>query len=268
MALSAATLVKVTKNLINQTSRQNIALRAFGGAGICIHCPRMSENGIARQDRKSDIDLIAKGTQCMFAARQFLSTKGWRSREPSNDYTGGSHQAFVFELGSEEFNIDLYCGQLRFNHPVPLPYFDTQNKYTIPLTQLLLSKLAIISLADIDIIDLCALLAEHEVSDSDSSEVIQLELLRETWGTGVTGWRIWRTCLANVNMTRSRLDSIEMTESARQLVSRRLDLLEDTSQRCRKSLCWRLRNAVGTRLCGINISWYDKVAPPEQPDSP
>src|ERR1700731_1652830 len=147
-------LISIAKSLIEAADRQNIQLRTFGGIGVRAHCKGIGVEALSvREYKKWDLDLVAQISglpsvdRFLRASKLELVTTGF--------HRGGDYRLYERKDGHRDFTVDVYfVGQLRLNHGVPGPYFDSENKYTLPITQLLLSKLAVLELTEKDIIDI------------------------------------------------------------------------------------------------------------------
>jgi hypothetical protein len=119
-------------------------------------------------------------------------------------------------------------------------------------SDLLLSKLQIFEVNRKDLVDLTALLLDHDIATGD--EAIDADyvarLASEDWG-------LYRTLQLNTEKLRHTVDELDVD---RELVGSRLDRLWSTVEDQPKPLKWRLRAQVGDR-----VRWYEL---PEEVRSP
>src|SRR4029077_5782534 len=114
--------------------------------------------------------------------------------------------------------VDVFVGSFRMCHEIPfegrLGVYDD----TVPLAELLLTKLQIIELNEKDVRDTVAILVEHEITDDDSG-------LNATRVAALTAddWGLWRTITRNLDSVGSHLSAYDVD---RDLVSSRLDRLQ------------------------------------------
>ena len=90
--------------------------------------------------------------------------------------------------------VDVFVGAFRMCHEIPLSDRVRPGSDTVPLAELLLTKLQIIELNEKDIRDTVLLLHGHEVADQDDDAVNGAriaELCAADWG-------LWRTITANL----------------------------------------------------------------------
>jgi hypothetical protein len=133
-------------------------------------------------------------------------------------------------------------GRLRADHP------------TLPLADLLLSKLQIIRINRKDVLDVLAVLRHHALGDRDG-ELINLARIVELTSTD---WGWWRTVSGNLAAIQS-LSGEELEGELATRASTTFDLpaqvraLQAAIEAAPKSAGWKLRAAVGDRL-----RWYQE----------
>jgi hypothetical protein len=153
-------------------------------------------------------------------------------------------ERLLFYDDPNQRQVDVFVSSFRMCHAIPLEKRLTVDEDTVPLAELLLTKLQIIELNEKDVRDTVALLLEHEVSDDDtgvnSSHISTL--CAEDWG-------LWRTITRNLDDLRGRVAGYDVDHD---LVSNRVSLLLDRIETMPKSRSWRLRAKIGERK-----RWYE-----------
>jgi hypothetical protein len=132
-------------------------------------------------------------------------------------------------------------------HEIPLEQRLTVNAGTVPLAELLLTKLQIIELNEKDVRDTVALFHEHEVTGDDSG--VNAARVAELCGAD---WGLWRTITANLENVRAHLDRYALAPDESARVNARLEAVEERIEAAPKSRAWRLRARVGER-----VKWYE-----------
>jgi hypothetical protein len=139
--------------------------------------------------------------------------------------------------------VDVFVSSFRMCHEIPLEDRLSVDKDTVPLAELLLTKLQIIELNEKDVRDTVALLLEHDVTDDDSgvnaSHVATL---------CANDWGLCRTISQNLNALRDRVGGYEVDGEA---VSSRVGHILERIEAEPKSRSWRMRAKVGERK-----RWY------------
>jgi hypothetical protein len=129
-------------------------------------------------------------------------------------------------------------------HEIPLERRLAAQADTVPLAELVLTKLQIVELNEKDVRDAVALFVEHDVSDDDTG--INGTRIAELCGDD---WGLWRTITRNLDSVGSHLPSYDVD---RDLAAGRLAALQERIEAAPKSRGWRLRDKVGERK-----RWYE-----------
>jgi len=119
---------------------------------------------------------------------------------------------------------------------------------TIPLAELLLTKLQVFELTHKDLNDIATLLNGHDVGDADGETIngdFVAKLTADDWG-------LWRTVKMNLERVREQIDSLSLDAAARARVLERADAVWERIEREPKSRKWRVRDRVGDRK-----RWYE-----------
>jgi hypothetical protein len=153
-------------------------------------------------------------------------------------------ERLLFYDDPNERQVDVFVSSFRMCHEIPLEKRLTVDEDTVPLAELLLTKLQIIELNEKDVRDTVALLLEHEVTEDD---------------TGVNGshvanlcaddWGLWRTISHNLEKLRQHVGNYDVDT---EVVSSRVTLLLERIETAPKSRGWRMRAKLGERK-----RWYE-----------
>jgi hypothetical protein len=144
--------------------------------------------------------------------------------------------------------VDVFINSFRMCHEIPLADRLQLEPRTVPLAELLLTKLQIIELNEKDVRDTVLLLAGHDVGEQDGDSVNGAriaELCSDDWG-------LWRTITGNLQDCKRRVDAYEIDDDTRALVDRRVAQLLERIEAEPKSRGWRRRAKVGEKK-----RWYD-----------
>jgi hypothetical protein len=144
-------------------------------------------------------------------------------------------------------HLDVLVDKLVMCHTLDLAKRINVTDGTIPLADLLLSKLQIVNLNDKDLRDIVAVLADHDLTDDE--EGINRSYISNILGSD---WGWWRTATATMLTVRERLDALGLPPDQLGAVAARLDTLRDLSESCQKSMRWRARARMGER-----VPWYN-----------
>jgi hypothetical protein len=153
-------------------------------------------------------------------------------------------ERLLFYDNPNERQVDVFVRSFRMCHAIPLEERLTVDEDTVPLAELLLTKLQIIELNEKDVRDTVAILVEHEVIDDDTgvNSWHIATLCAEDWG-------LWRTITRNLEELRTRMEGYDVDHD---VVANRVSLLLERIEAMPKSRSWRLRAKVGERK-----RWYE-----------
>jgi hypothetical protein len=111
----------------------------------------------------------------------------------------------------------------------------------------------IVELNEKDIKDTIVLVLEHDIGDSDDETIngrLIADMLKDDWG-------FYHTVNMNLERVVAHLNDYSvLTAAEKDLVSRRIGDLRSRIDRAPKSLRWKARARVGTK-----VRWYQEVEP-------
>ncbi len=122
---------------------------------------------------------------------------------------------------------------------------------TLSLADLVLTKLQIHELTLKDTLDLAAMLAQHELSESGGREEIELPRIARVLAGD---WGFWYTALTNLDATLRFIDREEADDDLCARARAQIALLRERMDSEPKQMKWRARAKVGPRM-----KWYDDV---------
>jgi hypothetical protein len=150
-----------------------------------------------------------------------------------------------------EWGVDVIVDRLEMCHVIDLRGRLEIDPLTIPLADLLLSKLQIVKLNEKDALDVLALLASHPIGPTDDAISLPRILAHTS-----RDWGWWRTVSANM----AWIQAFALEASERQpLWSAGFDPIRQVASLSRdidaagKSIGWTIRSKIGDRL-----PWYDE----------
>jgi len=144
--------------------------------------------------------------------------------------------------------VDVFVGSFRMCHAIPFGDRLKKGEPTVPLAELLLTKLQIIELNEKDVRDTVLLLYGHEIADHDDDAVNGAriaELCAADWG-------LWRTITHNLKRCAELLGEYDLPDEDRDRVDRRLKQLIERIEAAPKSRGWKMRARIGDRK-----RWYE-----------
>ena len=234
--------------LIGLADARGVLLRLMGGLAFHARAPEWT----ARVEReRRDIDL-ATTSRDRKAVAELLATNGYVPDRQYNALYG--HKQLYFVDPARERPVDVLVDKLEMCHAFEFGDRLTVDRPTLPLAELLLSKLQVVKINRKDVLDALILLAEHPVTADDAG----INTARITALTSAD-WGWWRTVTGNLD----RLDAFLAHELApgdldtgrpnRFAPGEQIAALRSAIEAAPKSTKWRLRSRLGDR-----VAWYEE----------
>ena len=219
-----------------------VPLRLLGGVAIAVSLP--GEPLLPRP--YNDIDFItAKGEGPTVA--KLLEALGYESDRQFNALNG--HRRLLFYDVQNERRVDVFVGRFEMCHMWPLERRLTVTGQTIPLADLLLTKLQIFALNEKDQRDILNLLHGHKLTEQDAGGLNTAYIAERC----AADWGLWRTVTMNVERARGAVQRFGLAQHDEEIVVSRLDDLRKRIDTESKSTKWKLRARVGER-----VQWYEE----------
>lgn len=230
-------VIPYTRDLLGELNERDVLARAFGGVGIGLRCASALRPPLARDYH--DIDLA---TERRHAHRlgEALVDAGFEPAERFNALHG--HARMMFSL-PERAHLDVIVDEFVMCHKLSLRERLSVHAETLPLADLLLTKLQIAQINHKDVLDLVTLLLDHPLSEDESgiNAPYVAELLSNDWG-----W--WRTVTANLDVLAAWLPTLGLGDVEVRAVEARIGELTATIGAGKRSLRWKARARVGERV--------------------
>jgi hypothetical protein len=238
-------LLDETTRLIAAAQEKSILMRVVGGIAIKMHY-KAEHSFFAR--KYGDLDFVIESKQRR-EFETFMPSAGYSPHKQFNLLNGAHRQ--IYYQNDSEMKVDIFVGAFEMCHKIPLENRLHLHPLTIPVTELLLTKVQIIEFNRKDALDAASLLLNVETGDDDSK--INLKRIAELCGAD---WGLYKTTSINLK----RVDEIiggenaELGETDRNVIKKRIEDILKTFESMPKSLAWQMRDKVGTR-----VRWYEEV---------
>jgi hypothetical protein len=239
--------IELALTIVSAAAKKGTVLRLYGGIAVALHSKAYSYLLMRDKERVYDIDLVGSIKQineirALFGDMDFIE-------DPVMMRLFGKEKRKFYNPVLQIY-IDVSLDSLIFCHEITLLGRFELSYPTIPLSDLLLSKLQIVNLTRKDLTDLIVILLEHEV-DCEAQETIDLQ--RIIYITS-NSWGFWETVKTNLDKIEHFLGEIHLNDNLLQIVLSRTNILRNAIEFSRKSFAWRIRSLIGTRL-----RWYNEV---------
>ena len=236
-------IVEEARRLREAADSENIPVRLIGGVAVRLHT---TDPVPALTRPYKDIDLVTpKGSSRK--VNQFMEAMGYE-RDAVFNATNGHRRLLYYDVGNQR-QVDVFVGSFEMCHQIPITDRIDLDPLTVPLAELLLTKMQVVELNEKDQRDIVALLYEHDVAEDDHDHVnaaFIARLLAQDWG-------LWRTTRTNVERTREAVSHYDIGEEGQQRVRDRTDRLWQRIESEPKSRGWKMRDRIGDRK-----RWYEQ----------
>jgi hypothetical protein len=236
-----ADIVAEADRVLDAAEAQGVVLRLIGGLAVHAHSHPMPR-ALART--YGDIDTATVKGQNR-AVNDLLTGLGYEPAQQFNALNGSSRM--LFHDRPNDRKLDVFVNGFELNHAIPITARIDVDQRTIPLAELLLTKLQVVEFTDKDMRDTLALLVAHEVGPGDGETIngdVIAALTADDWG-------LWRTTEINLERLRNGIGSFGLDDAERRLALQRIDSLWDRIEQEPKSRGWRIRSRIGDRK-----RWY------------
>jgi hypothetical protein len=242
-------VVDEAERLLDQAQRDGTTLALLGGVAVRLHATEVPPS----LDREyKDIDFaVPKGRGG--DADKLLRAGGYEPEITFNAMMG--KERMLFHDTAHGRQVDVFVGSFRMCHEIPFGDRLQTGERTVPLAELLLTKLQIVELNEKDVRDTVLLFHGHDVADHDEDAVNGAriaELCANDWG-------LWRTITANLARCREHLNDYSLPDPDLERIGGRLDDVLERIEQAPKSRGWKLRAKIGERK-----RWYELPEEVEQ----
>jgi hypothetical protein len=172
---------------------------------------------------------------------------GYTPRDIFNALHGDSR--LIFNDVENGRRIDIFLDVFEMCHKFNFKDRLLLDKYTIPLVDLLATKLQVVEITEREYRDIISLIHDHEVSDSNDPEAINgtyyAQLCAGDWG-------VYKTFSINLQNILNALPGYKLDPESDKLVQKRIQDLQNRMENVPKSTKWKIRASIGEKK-----QWYE-----------
>jgi hypothetical protein len=236
---------KEAEMIVRRAGDCGVTLRLIGGLAVQFHCHGLRS---AYLREHSDIDVFGLSEQYDDIFTVFHQL-GYIPNNEFNAWCG--HTRLQFLRGEHQKNVDVFLDKFEMDHTLDFSSRLWLDDLTIPITDLLLTKLQIARFEAKDARDVVAILEDHELGHSDDRETINLDYLGNLCSRD---WGLYRSVMDNIDRIREfiGLDApgIRWSED----LTQKVETIRCSLMATRKGLRWRTRSIIGDK-----VKWYNEV---------
>ena len=239
--IDRATLEREVGRVVAAVAAAGSRIRVLGSIGVALHCPDARSLLPAFERTYADIDFAAyrRDAKAVSAA-----VTGLGYIEARDVFIVSEGLRAIFEHPVSRIHLDVFYDRLEFCHVIPLAGRLEVDTPTIPLAELLLSKLQIVKLNEKDVVDTILLLLDHPLAagDDDTIDVERIAALC------AGEWGLWRTLTMNLEKVAALGATYpQLQDPQRARVALAVGELKRAIDATPKPFAWRMRDRVGDR---------------------
>lgn len=243
--------IEEAEECVKTASAKSLHLRVMGGLAIFMHSrefqPLWEKLGRLGKKVFTDIDFVSYGKD-RAELIEFFKARNYYINQKMLYLYGKGRQIYY---GEKIPMVEIFFDKLEMNHIVNFKNRLDADYPTIPLTELLLQKLQMVKINEKDIKDVIILLRAHEIGTDDKDQIN-----REAVGSHLlSDWGFHYTATTNLKKIKDILGQYSaLGDGDIKVVEDRLDDLLDYLENEPKSMKWKMRALVGTKM-----QWYNEV---------
>ena len=242
-----AVVTDEAKRIVDEATSKGIVLRLFGGVAVRFHCPSATHRSLQRS--YPDLDFFGTGKQSRMIKKLLLDL-GYEPNQRFNALHGATR--LIFEDSKNQRVVDIFLDVFKMCHTLYLGDRLTLDDYTIPISDLLLTKLQVVEINEKDIRDLIAIVRDHEVVDHAPPR--EKEVIDASYVSALCAddWGLCRTLSLTLKKLLTFHSKYELEPEADQILETRISKLLHEIETVPKSFKWKLRDKIGEKK-----RWYD-----------
>lgn len=229
------------RRIAESAAERGVPLRLLGGVAVALCCPSSRQPPLRRE--YADIDFATKRSARKEAAA-LLKSLGYAPDREFNTLHG--HRRLLFWDEANQRQVDVFVEEANLCHRIELGKRLELVPRTLTLADLTVLKLQVVETNEKDYLDLCAIFADHELSEDESG-------VNCTYicALAAADWGLWRT-MGMVAERTARFARELPGFDAGERVAERLGELRRELDTVPKTRGWKLRSRIGDRK-----RWYE-----------
>lgn len=235
-------------DIIKKGEEKGIIFRLLGATAIKLHCPKFAQLYAGMNRSLTDLDFMTYGKFNM-GMKKFFMELGYAPNESVIRYYGKYRHIYWNE--EKQWQADIFFDCLNMCHIVDFKGRLEFDNPTITLTDILLEKMQIVKINAKDIKDTIIMLREHDVGNTEK-ETINTDYLCKVL---CDDWGYYYTVTNNLNKVKYHMGEFEgLRDADKKDVEAKLDTMIKILEEAPKSMKWKMREKVGTK-----VKWYNEV---------
>lgn len=243
------------KRLVDAARERGLTLRLIGGLAVRDHCEVLE---FCSRDH-SDLDMVGRSSSIV-AMVEFFAAHDYAEDVHARQATQGNQARFVRPCAHRDGgggpihsddHVDVFLDAFVMDHRVDLRNRLEAEPYTLPLADLLLTKLQIYHSDERDLRDAVTILKDRRTGDDDAPEKINVPYIARLCAMD---WGLYHDVVGNLAALEELIPALPLSEAdAARAEAARHEVLA-AIEAAPKSRRWRWRARAGTRR-----RWHNEV---------
>jgi hypothetical protein len=240
LVLVPANALDAAEQIVDVAESRGVRLRLLGGLAFKKLCPSSMDPRFYRENK--DIDFMGR-RQDSRGIMKVMEELGYKPRELFNKLNMG--QRLIYYDMDNARRVDLFLDEFVMCHKFNFKESILAGMYTLPITQLLMTKLQVVEKTEKEYKDLVVAFHDFDVvSGGDGIRGDEIaDLCSRDWGVYTTFWK-------SLESLRDWTDANDVPE--REVVLARIQKLKGMMESAPKSFGWKMRAKIGERS-----RWYE-----------
>ncbi len=231
------------RQAVAAAEEQGVHLRLLGGIAVKAVCPSAAD--ITLPPDGLDLDLAVYGRQRR-ELDEVLEGVGYEPHRRFNALYG--HRRLKYSESELGLTLDVFVDTFHMCHQLPFANRLELHDETLPLADLLLSKLQIVQMGEKDLRDIYAILYDYELGTGSEANKVDTDFITSICGDD---WGWYKTVTLNIEKSIDLAHDFLPDQQTEVYVSR-AGQLREIVESAPKSLRWQARARIGEAR-----RWYD-----------
>jgi len=235
--------VEEAARVIDAAQASDVVLRLFGGVSFWFRCPSAKLPSLQR--KYVDVDFMGHSRQSREIKQLFVSLD-YVPRDKFNAIQG--YRRLIFNDMANQRRVDVFLDVFEMCHSFNFRDRLEVDTKTIPLADMLVTKIQIVDVNEKDLKDAVCLFADYDVGTSDK-EMINGAYIANLCASD---WGVYKTFTMNLDRLLAKLDDFSLGDNIKTSVGARVNKLRTMIEDKPKDFRWKMRARIGEK-----VKWYE-----------
>ena len=235
--------VEEAERVLAAAQEKGVVLRLFGGVSFWFRCPSAKHPPLQRS--YVDVDFMGHSKQSREIKQLFVSL-GYIPRDKFNAVQG--YRRLIFNDMANQRRVDIFLDVFEMCHSFNFKERLEIDSKTIPLADMLTTKLQIIDVNEKDLKDMVCVFVDYDVGSNDGEMINGAHLAKMC----ASEWGVYKTFTINLDRLLEKVSDLSLEEDAKATIRNRIIKLRKMIEDHPKDFRWKMRARVGEKM-----KWYE-----------